>query len=119
MIKAEFSASLLQSSVPHDPAEIILIYSFAAQETFFFIILNVENSFCCLIFFVETVFHYHSKFGLFSSAISQYYCFYCIFDQISAILVSRETSFKDIKNHNYSKLLTGSEYEHKKIIMKE
>ncbi len=34
MIKAEFSASLLQSSVSHDPSEIILIYWFAAQETF-------------------------------------------------------------------------------------
>ncbi len=36
MIKAEFSASLLQSSVSHDPSEIILIDLFAAQETFFF-----------------------------------------------------------------------------------
>ncbi len=33
--KAEFSASLLQSSVSHDPSEIILIYWFAAQKTFF------------------------------------------------------------------------------------
>ncbi len=37
MIKAEFSASLLQSSMSHDPSEIILI-SFAAQETFLIII---------------------------------------------------------------------------------
>ncbi len=43
MIKAEYSASLLQSSVSHDPSEIILIYWFAAQETFP-IIINVENS---------------------------------------------------------------------------
>ncbi len=42
MIKAEFSASLLQSSVSHDPSEIILICWFAAQETFL-IIINVEN----------------------------------------------------------------------------
>ncbi len=42
MIKAEFSASLLQSSVSHDPSEIILICWFAAQETF--IIIDVENS---------------------------------------------------------------------------
>ncbi len=34
MIKAEFSASLLQSSVSHDPSEIILNHSIAAQETF-------------------------------------------------------------------------------------
>jgi len=33
--KAEFSASLLQSSVSHDPSEII--YWFGAQETFLII----------------------------------------------------------------------------------
>ncbi len=38
--KAEFSASLLQFSVSHDPSEIILICWFAVQETFIFI--NVE-----------------------------------------------------------------------------
>ncbi len=43
MIKAELSASLLQSSVSHDASEIILIYWFATQETFL-IIINVENS---------------------------------------------------------------------------
>jgi len=42
LIKAEFSASLLQSSL-HDPSEIILICWFAAQETIL-IIINVENS---------------------------------------------------------------------------
>ncbi len=42
MIKSEFSASLLQSSVSHDPSEIILIYWFAAQETFL-IIIKLEN----------------------------------------------------------------------------
>jgi len=40
--KAEFSASLLQSSVSHDPSEIILICWFAARETFL-IIIDVEN----------------------------------------------------------------------------
>ncbi len=40
---AVFSASLLQSSVSHDPSEIILIYWFTAQETVL-IIINVENS---------------------------------------------------------------------------
>jgi len=39
--KGEFSASLLQSSVSHDPSEIILIWWFADQETFI-IIINVE-----------------------------------------------------------------------------
>ncbi len=43
VIKAEFSASLLQSSVSHDPSEIIIIYWFAAQETFL-IIISVQNS---------------------------------------------------------------------------
>ncbi len=40
MIKAEFSASLLQSSVSHDPSEIILCW-FAAQETFIIIIIII------------------------------------------------------------------------------
>jgi len=44
VIKAEFSASLLQFSVSHDPSKIILKWWFDAQETFMFII-NVENSF--------------------------------------------------------------------------
>ncbi len=54
--KAEFSASLLQYSVSHDPSEIILICWFAAQETFP-IIINVEKQLCCLInfFLLETI----------------------------------------------------------------
>jgi len=32
VLKAEFSLSLLQSSVSHDPSEIILIWWFDAQE---------------------------------------------------------------------------------------
>ncbi len=43
-----FSASLLQSSVSHDPSEIILICWFAAQQTFL-IIVNVESS-CAYIY---------------------------------------------------------------------
>ncbi len=46
VIKSEFSASLLQSSVLNDPSEIILICVFAAQEIFIIIIIiisNVEN----------------------------------------------------------------------------
>ncbi len=38
VIKDEFLASLLQSSVTHDLSEIILICWFAAQETFLIII---------------------------------------------------------------------------------
>ncbi len=41
--KAEFSASLLQSSVSHDHSDIILIWWFPAQETFL-IIINTKNS---------------------------------------------------------------------------
>jgi len=41
--KAEFSVSLLQSTVSHDPSVIILIWWFDAQETFI-IIINVKNS---------------------------------------------------------------------------
>ncbi len=41
VIKAEFSASLIQSSVSHDSSENILKFWFAAQETF--IIINVKN----------------------------------------------------------------------------
>ncbi len=37
-----FNQSILQSSVSHDPSEIILICWFGAQETFF--IINVENA---------------------------------------------------------------------------
>jgi len=37
VIKSEFSASLLQSSVSHDPSEIILIETFLIN-------INVENS---------------------------------------------------------------------------
>ncbi len=47
--KAEFSASLLQSSVSHDPSEIILICWFAAQ--IFFIIK-------CIIKFI-IYYHFH------------------------------------------------------------
>ncbi len=41
--KTEFWASLPQSSVSHDPSEIILICWFDAQEAFL-IIINVESS---------------------------------------------------------------------------
>ncbi len=58
--KTEFSGSLLQSSVSHDPSEIILICWFVVQEIFP-IINNVENSFD-VIFFVETFPHFFSGF---------------------------------------------------------
>ncbi len=42
VIKTEFSASLLQSSVSRDSSEIILIYWFTTQDTFH-IIIDVEK----------------------------------------------------------------------------
>ncbi len=50
--KVEFSASLLQSSVSHDPSEINLICRFAVQEKK---ILNVENS-CAVIYTTKLAF---------------------------------------------------------------
>ncbi len=44
-------ASFLQSSVSHDPSEIILIGLFNAQETFL-IIINVENSCSCSAYYL-------------------------------------------------------------------
>ncbi len=46
MIKAEFSASLLQSSVSHDPSEIILISWFDAQENYYY--YQCRKQLCCL-----------------------------------------------------------------------
>jgi len=43
VMKAEYSASLLQSSVSHDPSEITLIWWSDAQQTVM-IIINIENS---------------------------------------------------------------------------
>ncbi len=43
-IRIYFKMSFIQSSVSHDPSEIILICWFAAQETFLIIIINIENS---------------------------------------------------------------------------
>ncbi len=56
VIKAEFSASLLQSSVSHDPSEIILTCWFAAEETFL-IIISVEIR-CAASHFYKTVAHF-------------------------------------------------------------
>jgi len=52
LIPAVFSASLLQSSVSHDPSEITLMWWFDAQETFL-IIIYVENS-CAAYIFVQS-----------------------------------------------------------------
>ncbi len=43
MAKVNFLYPLLQSSVSHDPSEIILICLFDVQQTFI-IIINVKNS---------------------------------------------------------------------------
>ncbi len=54
---AEFTVSLLWSSVSHDPSEIIIISWFAAQETFF--IIKVEKSCFSLL---ETNYHFFQVF---------------------------------------------------------
>ncbi len=75
VIKAEFSASFLQSWESYDPSEFILICWFAAQETFL-IINHVENS-CA----VETVTFLRIKCSkeqhLFETEISNYKCLSC------------------------------------------
>jgi len=43
VIYSEFSASLFQSSVLHNPSEIIIICRFAAQETF--VLLNLFSGY--------------------------------------------------------------------------
>ncbi len=63
MAKLNFQQPLLQSSLPCDPSEIILICWFRAQETFI-IIINVENlkySWKLLNIFVESLIHYYSR----------------------------------------------------------
>ncbi len=60
MIKAEFSASLLQSSESHDPSEIILICWFAAQDMFM-IIICIENS-CAASYICENRDHFFPRF---------------------------------------------------------
>ncbi len=55
MIKAVFSASLLQSSESHYSSEIILICWFAAQETFIMSNIYLWKQLCCFIFFWKTI----------------------------------------------------------------
>ncbi len=63
--KAEFSASLLRSSVSHDPSEIILKCWFAAQETFI-------KTVVLLYIFVETMIHFSGLFRWIESSIEQH-----------------------------------------------
>ncbi len=80
MIKAEFSASLLQSSVSHDPTEIILIRP-ADQETFLNII-NVENSCVASLFF----FFFFTLETLFEIEI---FCNIVTFDQLNVSMLNK------------------------------
>jgi len=54
MIKAVFSASLLQSSESHNPSEIPLIWWFAAQKHFWLLAMLKTVH-----IFVETVIHFY------------------------------------------------------------
>ena len=53
MIKAEFSASLVQSSVSRDPSEIILIWYMNNGQKAFVAIINVENSYLIFLGFFD------------------------------------------------------------------
>ncbi len=63
MAKLNFEQPLLQSSMSHDPSEIIyhpiiIIYQYADLVLRFIFIINIKNSCAvCLEFFVETVIH--------------------------------------------------------------
>ncbi len=107
--KAKFSASLLQSSVTHDPSEIILIYWFTAQETFLssmlrttvllkiFVEINGAISFFLeLEMFKRTAF---IKTELFCNIINVFTV--VIFDQFNASLHNKSTSF-DLKMYIYA-----------------
>ncbi len=96
MIKAEFSA-LLQSSVSHDPSQIILICRFTAQQTF--IIINVA------FWWIES-----SKGHLFETEI---FCnitnvFLVTFHQFNASLLNKSINFFNNVFFYCSKLLNGS-----------
>ncbi len=89
--KAEFSASLLQSSVSHDPSEIILICWFAAQETFL-IINNAENS-CAASYSCgnrDTIYFSKFKRTAFCNIIND---FTVTYDQFNASLINKSINF--------------------------
>ncbi len=54
MAMLHFQQPFLQSSLSHDPSEIILICWFAAEESFVLTIFNAEKS-CAAYIFVETM----------------------------------------------------------------
>ncbi len=103
--KLYFRQLLLQLSVSCDPSEIILIYWFGSKEQNLFKIENICNimnvftvtcdklnvfllnkSIDWILLHQQNGFKY--TFILNCINISQYYCFYCIFYQINAALVS-------------------------------
>ncbi len=97
MIKAVFSASLLQSSVSHDPSEIILIYWFGPQETFL-IIINAENCLYCLIFLwkqTESPKQHLFTIEIFCNLIN---VFTVTFDQFNASLLNKGYNLTTKKN---------------------
>ncbi len=116
MIKAEFSASFLQSSVSHDPSEIILICWLAAQETF--LIINVENSCSASYIFVETITLFfrilwwiesskeQNLFEIFGNNVK----IFVTFDQINASLLNNQLIYflSFILNHTFPRTLIYS-----------
>ncbi len=90
MIKAEFSASLLQL---HDRSEIIQIFRFAAQNTFIIIIMlkTAEYNFFRFIWWIESSEEQHlSEIEIFCNIIN---VFIIIFDQFKASLLNKSIHF--------------------------
>ncbi len=99
MIKAEFSASLLQSSESHD--QIILICWFGAQETFMIIIIiSVQNIsiFVKKIFFQDSLMNrkFRTEFTWNRILFYKYYiihAFTVTFDQLNVTLLNKTSNY--------------------------
>ncbi len=90
VIKAVFSSSLLQSSVSHDPSEIILIYWFAPQETFVIIINVILN-----IDYYD--YHFYHCFNI--------YYYNMVLHVFGETIIYRERERVNILLNNYYKIL--------------
>ncbi len=108
VIKAEFLTSLLQSSVSHDPLEIIIIFWFAAQKTIVIIIIimlkTAESIFFRFPWWIESSEEQHlSEIEIFCNIIN---VFIFTFDQFKPSLLNKSSNFQNIE----SKLLNGIVY---------
>ncbi len=92
LIKAEFSASLLQSSVSHDPSEIIIIYWFNAENS------CAAQRFCGNrdSFFLDTD-EYNVQKNIFCNIIN---VFTVTFDQFNVSLLNKSINFLTLLTPN-------------------